>query len=75
MLKSIAVRVSQGTQYIKDPRQANPIGFRGKPVVRDTACESGCERCVAACPTEAITLTPVQIDLGRCVTCGDSAPA
>jgi Ni,Fe-hydrogenase III small subunit/NAD-dependent dihydropyrimidine dehydrogenase PreA subunit len=75
VLKSIAVRVSQGTQYIKDPRQADPVGFRGKPVVGDTACATGCEGCVAACPTEAITLNPVQIDLGRCVTCGDCAAA
>jgi Ni,Fe-hydrogenase III small subunit/NAD-dependent dihydropyrimidine dehydrogenase PreA subunit len=75
MLKSIAVRVSQGTQYIKDPRKANPVGFRGKPVIGAAACETGCEACVAACPTQAITLDPMQIDLGRCIMCGDCAPA
>ena len=75
MLKSIAVRVSQGSQYIKDPRKANPAGFRGKPVIGAAPCETGCEACVAACPTEAITLNPMQIDLGRCVMCGDCAPA
>jgi Ni,Fe-hydrogenase III small subunit/NAD-dependent dihydropyrimidine dehydrogenase PreA subunit len=74
VLKSIAVRVSQGTQYIKDPRRANPIGFRGKPVVGAGDCDTGCAACAAACPTEAITLNPVQIDLGRCVLCGDCAP-
>ncbi len=75
MLKSIAVRVSQGTRYIKDPRRANPIGFRGKPVIGAGDCGTGCVACVAACPTEAITLNPVQIDLGRCVLCGDCEPA
>lgn len=75
MLKSISVRISQGTQYIKDPRQANPIGFRGKPAIGSTPCETGCGACAAACPTEAITLNPVQIDLGRCVMCGDCASA
>lgn len=74
MLKSIAVRVSQGTQYIKDPRTANPVGLRGKPVIGNAACESACTACMAACPTGAITLNPVQIDLGRCVMCGDCAP-
>lgn len=74
MLKSIAVRVSQGTQYIKDPRTANPVGLRGKPVIGSAACESACTACMAACPTGAITLNPVQIDLGRCVMCGDCAP-
>jgi Ni,Fe-hydrogenase III small subunit/NAD-dependent dihydropyrimidine dehydrogenase PreA subunit len=75
VLRSISVRVSQGTQYIKDPRQANPVGFRGKPVIGAAPCETGCGACVAACPTEAITLDPVQLDLGRCVMCGDCAPA
>jgi Ni,Fe-hydrogenase III small subunit len=75
VLKSIAVRVSQGTQYIKDPRRANPVGFRGKPLIAGTPCEAGCEACVAACPTKAITLSPVQIDLGRCTLCGDCASA
>lgn len=75
MLKSIAVRVSQGTQYIKDPRKANPVGLRGRPVIGEPACLTGCEACVAACPTEAIRLDPMQIDLGRCVMCGDCAPA
>ena len=75
MLKAIAVRVSQGTQYIKDPRQASPAGFRGKPVIGTGACETGCEACVGVCPTAAITSNPLQIDLGRCVMCGDCAPA
>jgi Ni,Fe-hydrogenase III small subunit/NAD-dependent dihydropyrimidine dehydrogenase PreA subunit len=74
VLKSIAVRVSQGTQYIKDPRKATLVGFRGKPLIASTACASGCNACVAACPTGAITLKPVAIDLGRCVLCGDCAP-
>jgi Ni,Fe-hydrogenase III small subunit/ferredoxin len=74
VLKSIKVRISQGTQYIKDPRLANPAGFRGKPVIGAAACETACDACVAACPTRAITLDPVEIDLGRCVLCGDCAP-
>ena len=75
MLQSIKVRVSQGTPYIKDPRQANPIGFRGKPVIGAAPCETGCTACASVCPTEAITPIPLQIDLGRCVMCGDCVPA
>lgn len=71
MLKSIAVRRSQGSQTIPDPRQAKPIGFRGKPVIASADCAPGCAACVAACPTHAITLDPVQIDLGRCTLCAD----
>ncbi len=79
MLKSIKVRVSQGKQYIPDPRKANPVGFRGKPVISEAPCETGCQACVTTCPTQAIVLAPnatdpVQIDLGRCTLCGDCAP-
>jgi Ni,Fe-hydrogenase III small subunit/ferredoxin len=75
MLKSIAVRMSQGTQYIPNLRAASPLGFRGKPVIGEADCATGCSACVAACPTQAISLSPVQIDLGRCTLCGDCAPA
>ncbi|MCW0200920.1 MAG: 4Fe-4S dicluster domain-containing protein [Rhodanobacter thiooxydans] len=79
MFKSIKVRISQGSQLIPDPRQANPIGFRGKPVIGAEACESGCRACVTACPTQAISQDtqapePLQVDLGRCVLCGDCEP-
>ncbi len=71
MFKSISVRRSQGSQYIPDPRQAQPAGFRGKPLIGEAACAAGCGRCQEVCPSRAITLSPVQIDLGRCVLCGD----
>jgi Ni,Fe-hydrogenase III small subunit/NAD-dependent dihydropyrimidine dehydrogenase PreA subunit len=74
MFKSIQVRISQGTQTIKDPRAARPAGFRGRPVIGAAPCESGCTACIDACPTRAITPDPVGIDLGRCVLCGDCAP-
>lgn len=75
MLKSIKVRASQGSQFIPDPRRANPAGYRGKPLIADRPCDSGCTSCLDACPTRAIALDPVRIDLGRCVLCGDCAPA
>ncbi len=75
MFKSIRVRASQGTQYIPDPRRASPAGFRARPVIGALPCEAGCDACAAACPTRAITLEPVRIDLGRCVMCGDCEPA
>jgi Ni,Fe-hydrogenase III small subunit/NAD-dependent dihydropyrimidine dehydrogenase PreA subunit len=80
MFDSIRVRASQGSPCIPDPRRANPVGFRGRPVIAATACEAGCSACAAACPAQAIALspassTPVAIDLGRCMLCGDCEPA
>ena len=74
MLKSIQVRLSQGRQYIPNPRRADPVGLRGTPVIGLATCETGCSACVSACPTAAIALDPLRIDLGRCVMCGDCAP-
>ena len=74
MLNAIKVRIAQGSQYIPDPRQASPAGLRGKPVIGAADCAPNCDACVKACPTQAITRAPLQIDLGRCTLCGECAP-
>ncbi len=75
MLKSLRVRVSQGSQYIPELRSFVPAGFRGLPLISEGACLSGCTACQTVCPTKAISLDPIRIDLGRCVFCGECAPA
>lgn len=74
MIKSLFVRKSQGTQYIPDLRAADPVGFRGKPAIGAAACATGCSACLPVCPSRAISLDPVRIDMGRCVLCGDCEP-
>ena len=74
ILKSISVRKAQGTQYIPDLRAAVPGGYRGMPVIAAAACTEGCSACVNVCPSQAIALDPVRIDMGRCVLCGDCQP-
>ncbi len=71
LFQSIHVRKSQGSQFIPNPRTAQPPGFRGLPVLRDAPCREHCRSCADACPSEAVQLAPLQIDLGRCVLCGD----
>lgn len=76
LLQSLAVRRAQGSQFIPDLRAAQPAGFRGKPVLAPTPCASGCTACADVCPSAAVQLgAEVAIDLGRCVMCGDCAPA
>ena len=70
LLKSLRVRLAQGRQYIPDLRTAVPAGFRGLPAISATPCEAGCEACRDECPTDAIALAPVRLDLGKCVFCG-----
>lgn len=74
MIKSINVRKSQGSQYIPVLREAVPAGFRAKPVIAASACVADCTACQEVCPSNALGLNPTQIDLGRCVLCGDCEP-
>ncbi len=73
IFSSIRTRISQGSQYIPDLRLARPKGFRGRPVISMAPCESGCRACAEICPTQAISLTPFTLDLGRCIFCNECA--
>lgn len=75
IFRSLRVRVAQGKQFIPDVRVAVPIGLRGRPEIQSTACAPDCMACVDACPTNALTLDPVAIDLGRCVFCNECVDA
>lgn len=65
------VRMSQGTQYVRDVRTATPIGFFGRPRIAPGPCPTECNECIAVCPTAAIRREPLAIDLGRCVFCAE----
>ncbi len=67
LLDALKVRQCQGKQFVPDVRAANPVGFRGLPVLNQAACGSGCQACAEACPTDAIALEPLSLDLGKCV--------
>jgi Ni,Fe-hydrogenase III small subunit/formate hydrogenlyase subunit 6/NADH:ubiquinone oxidoreductase subunit I len=72
-------RWRQGHRTLAYPKTvpALPLRFRGRPVIRPGACPEGCQVCVDACPTQAISLGdpgPV-IDLGRCLFCPDCTEA
>lgn len=69
------VRLNQGWQFIGDLRRAVPTGLRGRPEIADSPCADGCGVCASVCPTDAIRLDPVRIDLGRCVFCNECALA
>ena len=70
---ALQVRNAQGKQYVPDLRAANPVGFRGLPVISNTCCATECSACVSSCPTMAIELEPFSLDLGRCVFCDECA--
>lgn len=46
-----------------------PKRFRGSPVLHPEKCREGCKACQEICPTRAIRLQPLSLDLGRCLFC------
>ncbi len=55
---------------IKDVANALPDGrFRGLPEILDIPCPNACFRCAEVCPTYAVRVNPVRIDLRRCLFC------
>lgn len=70
MKEAINIRLLQGDPTIRDVRDVKlqPL-FRGFPIIEDKKCISECKKCAEVCPTEAIKLNPLQIDLGLCVFC------
>jgi Ni,Fe-hydrogenase III small subunit len=70
MLNTIKILHHQGKQFIPDLRNAKVPGiFRGRPEI---SIEKVDEAALAeVCPTGAISIDPVRIDLGKCTFCGE----
>jgi Ni,Fe-hydrogenase III small subunit len=70
MLRTLQIMYHQGKQYIPDLRKAKVPGiFRGRPEI---SLEKVDEMALAdCCPTGAISIAPVGIDLGKCTFCGE----
>src|SRR5208282_544924 len=66
--KALVVRLAEGQPVIPDVMAAStPARCRGKPKLDSARCPDGCAVCVGVCPTEAISASPLTIDLGSCV--------
>lgn len=72
MIQSLQILFHQGKQYIPDVTTAEAAGiFRGRPIISHASVDE--EQLTALCPTHAISKSPVSIDLGRCLFCGECA--
>ena len=71
MFDTLKSRIYQGNQFIPDIRKAViDEKFRGLPLLQAEKCIN-CHECANNCPTNAISYTPLRIDLGKCIFCGD----
>ncbi len=72
MLENLKILWHQGKQYIADPTNAIIPGvFRGRPVISKVKVDE--ESLAQLCPTGAIGISPVSIDLGKCTFCNECA--
>jgi len=71
MINLVKTRIIQGKQYIKNIRKAQvKPPFRGFPYIKN-GC-SGCSSlCKSSCPSGALEISPLKIDLGKCTFCGE----
>ena len=74
MFNNIKIWLHQGKQFIPDVRNVKVPGiFRGRPVISTEKVDE--KALVECCPVQAISTSPVSIDLGRCTFCGECAMA
>lgn len=74
LLEEIKILQQHGTQYISDVTQPKlPDIFRGKPEISLSKVDE--QALMEVCPTNAIMSSPVRVDMGKCVFCGECALA
>ena len=72
MFDNLKILWHQGKQYIPDVTTAILPGiFRGRPVISRLEVDE--PQLADLCPTGAISISPVTIDLGKCTFCGECA--
>ena len=74
MLENLKILFHQGKQFIPDVTTAKVPGiFRGRPVISTEKINEN--ELMELCPTNAISTSPLCIDLGKCTFCGECAIA
>lgn len=72
MIANLKILYHQGKQYIPDITTVQVPGiFRGRPVISKEIIDES--KLMEVCPVDAISLNPVQLDIGKCSFCGACA--
>ena len=72
MLNNLKIRWHQGSQFIPDVTKVRVPGiFKGRPIITKAKVDEA--KLADLCPTHAISVSPVCLDLGKCTFCGECA--
>jgi Ni,Fe-hydrogenase III small subunit len=72
MFNNLKILFHQGKQYIPDVTKVKVPGiFRGRPMISTTKIDD--VELINLCPLQAISGSPIAIDLGKCNFCGECA--
>lgn len=72
MFRTLKILKHQGKQFIPDLDNVSlPEMHAGMPVISDNACRENCKVCAEICPTKAISVNPISINLAKCVFCNE----
>src|SRR5262245_51688396 len=70
LFDEITILKQHGKQFIPDVTKPElPGPFKGRPEISDILVNE--DTLAALCPTSAIGKSPVSIDMGKCVMCGE----
>jgi Ni,Fe-hydrogenase III small subunit/Pyruvate/2-oxoacid:ferredoxin oxidoreductase delta subunit len=77
VIRLLKTRFEQGLRTVEFPggEQKLPQRFRGRPELHAERCRDGCRACAEVCPTQAISVEPLKLDLGKCLFCAACAEA
>ncbi len=74
IFEKLKVLRSHGKQYIPDLGKVSlSEEFRGRPYLSDGGESESLDRAAKMCPTGAITTSPLRLDMGKCLFCGECA--
>lgn len=74
MIKTLSILLHNGKQFIPEIRSEKlKPPFRGRPVISIAKVDE--KQISSICPVGAIGISPLSIDLGKCVFCGECAVA
>jgi Ni,Fe-hydrogenase III small subunit/ferredoxin-like protein FixX len=72
MFTTLKNRYEQGYKTCNYPKEKPAVfsRYRGRPVIQKDVSSEMLEKCINACPQDAINVDQKKIDMGRCVFCG-----